>query len=361
MLENFFSFEIKRGTFPSVSYLIAKSDKVLKKGTLGYSVLKPEKIKANVNTIYDLASLTKPLVTACLFGLFFQEKILNPRDKLGKFFSNLTADKKSISLIDLLTHQSGFPDWYPLYLEGRDKEEILDFLLLKLNLQYKPGTKVIYSCLGYIILGNILEKITGKSLDYLAKKHLFEPLNLKNTFFNPPSHLKSNISATEKGNLYEKKKCREKARNYFGWRNGIIWGEVHDQNCYALGGFAGNSGLFSNINDLHILSLQFLKESSLLFKPQIINYFYTNYTSYSYEHRTIGWKLASSSTSSAGNNFSVNSIGHTGFTGTSIWIIPNVQAIFILLTNRIHPEYKEMDFDQIRRKFHDLAWLQFFS
>jgi CubicO group peptidase (beta-lactamase class C family) len=255
----------------------------------------------------------------------------------------------------LLTHQGGLSDWYPLYLEAKDKDEIINFIL-KLPLQIRPGKRVIYSCLGYILLGNILEKITGKNLNELAKEHLFEPLKLKNIFFNPPNNIKSLIAATENGNKYEKEKCGKRGDNYSGWRKGIIWGEVHDHNCYTLGGIAGNSGLFSNINDLHYLALQFIKEYSLLFKPETIDFFYINYTPYSTEHWTMGWKLATSFNSSAGNNFSSQSIGHTGFTGTSLWIDPKKKAIFILLTNRIHPEYKEIDFNQIRKKFHDLAW-----
>ena len=162
-------------------------------------------------------------------------------------------------------------------------------------------------------------------------------------------------AATEKGNIYEKEKCGEKGKNYDGWRKDIIWGEVHDHNCYILNGVAGNSGLFSNIENLHYLALQFLKDYSILFKPETIDLFYTNYTPYSTEYRSIGWKLASSQNSSAGNSFSSQSIGHTGFTGTSLWIDPVRKNIFILLTNRIHPEYKEIDFNQIRKKFHNLA------
>jgi len=103
------------------------------------------------------------------------------------------------------------------------------------------------------------------------------------------------------------------------------------------------------------LALQFLKDYSILFKPETIDLFYTNYTPYSTEYRSIGWKLASSQNSSAGNSFSSQSIGHTGFTGTSLWIDPTRENIFIFLTNRIHPKYKEIDFNQIRKKFHNLA------
>jgi len=355
MIDEFLSRQIKLKIFPSACYLIAKGDKVYRENSLGFSVVEPVKIKANVNTIYDLASLTKPLIIGSLYGLFFQNKIINLSYELNKFYPKIPEEKRSIKIIDLLTHQSGFPAWYPLYFEGKDKHEMMNFILERLPLEAKPGKKVIYSCIGYILLGNILEKITGKNLNELANVFLFEPLKLENTYFNPPTDIRNRIAATEKGNMYEKEKCGEKGKDYNGWRKDIIWGEVHDHNCYILGGAAGNSGLFSNIKDLHSLALQFLKNYSTLFKPETIDLFYTNYTPYSTEHRSIGWKLASSRDSSASNSFSPDSIGHTGFPGTSLWIDPIRENIFIFLTNRIHPKYKEMDFNQIRKKFHDLA------
>ncbi len=355
MIDEFLSSQLKLKIFPGACYLIAKGDRIYRKNCLGFSIIEPIKIKTDINTIYDLASLTKPLVTGSLYGLFFQNKIIKPDDKLNKFYSKISEEKKSIKIIDLLTHQSGFPAWYPLYLEGKDRDEIINFILKKLPLEAKPEKKVIYSCIGYILLGDILEKTSGKGLNELAKEFLFEPLKLKNTYFNPPVNVKNQVAATEKGNIYEKEKCGEKGKNYDGWRKDIIWGEVHDHNCYILNGVAGNSGLFSNIENLHYLALQFLKDYSILFKPETIDLFYTNYTPYSTEYRSIGWKLASSQNSSAGNSFSSQSIGHTGFTGTSLWIDPTRENIFIFLTNRIHPKYKEIDFNQIRKKFHNLA------
>ncbi|MCP2519066.1 serine hydrolase [Candidatus Aminicenantes bacterium AC-708-M15] len=355
MIDEFLSSQIKAGNFPGACYLIAKGERVLKKNCIGFSVIEPVKIKATINTIYDIASLTKPLIIGSLYGLFFQNRILKFDYKLGKFYSSIPEEKKSIKIIELLTHQGGFPAWYPLYLEGKNKKEMIDFILNKLLLEAKPGKKVIYSCIGYILLGDILEKITGKSLNELAKEFLFNPLKLKNTYFNPPGNIRNQIAPTERGNKYEKERCGSKGENYNGWRKTIIWGEVHDHNCYSMGGISGNSGLFSNIEDLHCLALQFLKDYSILFKSEIIDLFYTNYTSYSTEYRSIGWKLASSRVSSAGDNFSRKSIGHTGFTGTSLWIDAEKKGIFIFLTNRIHPEYRDINFNNIRKKFHNLA------
>ncbi|MFQ6083283.1 MAG: serine hydrolase domain-containing protein [Candidatus Aminicenantia bacterium] len=360
MLVRFLSSQIEKGTFPGVSFLIAQGEEILIHEALGYSVVQPIRIKATPQTIYDLASLTKPLVTASLSVLLFQEKAIKPADQLKKFYSGLDSDKKSIELIDLLTHQSGFPDWYPLYLEGQNKEELIDFLL-EIPLQYKPKTKVVYSCLDYILMGDILEKITNQDLEELSQKYLFQPLGLKNTFFNPSYQLKLKIAATEKGNKYEQEKCGQRKKEYNGWRRDIIWGEVHDQNCFALGGAAGNSGLFSNTEEIYCFLVQFIKEKSILFKPDTLDFFYQNYTSHSSEHRSVGWQIASSEQCSAGQHFSPFSIGHTGFTGTSLWIDPSKEAMFIFLTNRLHPEYKEINFNIIRQKFHNLAWQQFIS
>jgi len=201
-------------------------------------------------------------------------------------------------------------------------------------------------------------------LDAIAKTEIFEPLNLKNTFFNPPKDLQKRIAANEKGNEYEKQTCIESgylnpsatAGGSDLFRNYQIWGEVHDGNCHFMNGVSGHAGLFSTAEETFKIAQQFLPNTTQLLKPETCELFRTNFTEEFSEARSIAFQLAATKDSTASAALAKDSFGHLGFTGTSLWIDPEKERIYILLTNRTHA--RSLPFANInnaRRCFHELA------
>jgi CubicO group peptidase (beta-lactamase class C family) len=198
----------------------------------------------------------------------------------------------------------------------------------------------------------------GRQFDEIAKKEIFEPLNLKNTFFNPPAELQKRIAANEKGNEYEKLMCVDLGWDIseYDWRDYQIWGEVHDGNAYFMNGVSGHAGLFSNAFETFKIAQQFLANQTKLLKPETCELFRKNFTEGFNEARSVAFQLAETKNSTASSALTKDSFGHLGFTGTSLWIEPKTERIFILLTNRTHA--RELPFPNInetRRKFHELA------
>jgi len=306
--------------------------------SFGNAQIIPEKIKMNKGTIFDLASLTKPLCTAMAVMRLFEEKEIKLNDPVEKYlleFKNSPTGKKTIK--QLLTHTSGLPAWYPLYILPDDKR--IDYLK-------NAGTednKVVYSCLGYIILSIIIERITRLNLSEYCIKNIFKKLELKNTFFNPPKDIK-NIAPTELGNEHEKEKAKE-----FGdiskirWRDYLIKGEVHDGNCfYAFNGVSGNAGLFSNAEDLSKILRAYLTGEIVKFST--LKMMIKDWTG-GIEKRGVGWWV-----NPYPDILSDSAFGHTGFTGTMVMVEPKKNLTIILLANSVHPAVRLGIMPEIRRK-----------
>ncbi len=348
--------------FPSAVYLVAERGKIVFRDALGFAVVKPERIEAKIDTIYDLASLTKPLVTGLLCAKLIEKGEINLTDKLQtKLRHFLSSNKTEITIENLLTHTSSFPAWHPFYLTFYDenwKNEAVLAQIVKSLLKTSTNSKVIYSDFNFLLLGFILEKFYGMPLDEIAKKEIFEPLELQNTFYNPPRSLQKRIAASEKGNEYEKQTCVDSGFDVSKckWRDYQIWGEVHDGNCYFMDGVSGHAGLFSNAFETFRIAQQFLAEETALLKPETCKLFRTNFTKGLNEARSTAFQLAETENSTASNALSKDSFGHLGFTGASLWIEPESERIFILLTNRTHN--RKLPFENIngvRRKFHQFA------
>ncbi len=210
----------------------------------------------------------------------------------------------------------------------------------------------------FILLGNDLERSDG--LDSLAKDSIFSPLELNRTFYNPPAAFRREIAASEFGNEHEKRTCAEKFPEiripHSAFRDHLIWGEVHDGNAYFMGGVAGHAGLFSTAEGVFKIAQQFLPNTTRILKPETTELFRTNFTKGMNEDRSFAFQLASTKDSTAGTKMPPESFGHLGFTGTSLWIDPVNERIFILLTNRTHNhELPFVNINSVRRKFHDLA------
>jgi CubicO group peptidase (beta-lactamase class C family) len=357
-LSAFLQQHIEAGEFPSAVYLVAERDEIVYEDALGHSVVEPYRVANKLDTIYDLASLTKPLVTTMLCARRIELGELTLDSAVSHYLPEFDrTDKQMITIRELLTHTSGLPAWRPLYLLTEDEPERAAAAIAGLDLEYKPGTRVIYSDLGFIALGVLLERLTGQRIAELAKHEIFEPLKLEHTFFNPEIALQTGIAACETGNAYELEMSKQSgAGEYKNSRQRLIWGEVHDGNAYFLGGAAGHAGLFSTAHETYFLAQQFLGESSKLLNRETCRMFRENMTSGLNEARSIGWQLAATKDSTGGAHLPPDSFGHNGFTGTSLWIDPEHQRIFILLTNRTHAHALPFaNINAVRREFHSVA------
>jgi CubicO group peptidase (beta-lactamase class C family) len=366
--------EIARGTFPSAQFVIGQRGRLVTEGALGHAVLEPEKIPATKDTLYDLASLTKPLVTALLAVLFAERGWLDLSAPAGDYLEELRGtNKRAITLMQLLTHTSGLQAWRPLYLEAQSRNAVVK-AIAGLPLDHSNDTKsapvALYSDLNFILLGFILERLTDERLDKTAQRELFTPLGLRRTMFNPPSDWKGEIAATELGQTHERETVagmkfvcplpeptdeshRQSARRPLR-RKALLWGEVHDGNAWFMEGVSGHAGLFSTAREVFTIARQFTRDSKLL-KAESLALFTRNFTNGVGEARSAGWLLAATKDCSAGPSMPKEAFGHNGFTGTSVWIAAASERIFVLLTNRVHPRVKDLGMKQARQQFHRLA------
>lgn len=349
---------IDAGDFPSTIYLVSEKRRVVFAEALGHAVVEPYRITATLDTLYDLASLTKPFVTGFLCARRIEAGELTLDSAVAHYLPEFErTDRQMITVRQLLTHTSGLPAWRPLYVLAEGERDRAVGAIANEPLEYQPGTRVLYSDLGFITLGFLLERMTGKRLAELARLEIIEPLDLKRTFFNPAGAMQTGIAACETGNAYERETSREfETAGYENWRTHLLWGEVHDGNAHFLGGAAGHAGLFSNAYETWRIAVQFLAEQSELLKPETSRLFRTNMTEGLNEARAIAWQLAVTPESAAGPALPPDSYGHSGFTGTSCWIDPRHERIFILLTNRTHARsFPFANINSVRRRFHSLA------
>jgi len=357
-ISTFLSGRIGAGDFPSAAYLISERGEVAFADALGAAVVKPQRIAATLDTIYDLASLTKPLITGLLCARRVERGEFQLADSLSRYLPEFSGtDKQAITVGQLLTHTSGLPAWRPLYILAAGDPGRTVSAIANLDLEYEPGRRVIYSDLGFILLGSLLERLTGERFAELAQAEVLSPLKLTHTFFNPERAMQTGIAACETGNAYERETCRNTAGDtYSSWREELIWGEVHDGNAHFLGGAAGHAGLFSTAGETHALARQFLATQTSVLKPATCELFRKNLTPGLEEARSFAWQLAETKDSAAGLDLPGDSFGHSGFTGTSCWIDPNHQRTFILLTNRTHDRALPfVNINSVRRQFHSLA------
>jgi CubicO group peptidase (beta-lactamase class C family) len=350
----FLSERIDANDFPSAVYLVAEKGEIVFQDALGHAVVAPERIPATLDTVYDLASLTKPLVTGLLAAMAID------RGEIG-----LETTVGETNVLQLATHTSGMQAWLPLYALA-DSPEDIPRVINQTERTHDLGSHVEYSDLNFIVLSGILGTI-----DTLFERSVVRPLGLTRTGFNPLRSAwadRSMLAASEEGNSYERQTCIEKgyvseAKNPVAappgsgiFRESQIWGEVHDGNAHFMGGVAGHAGLFSTAEEVFKIALQFLPQYTQLLKPETCELFRTNFTKGLNEDRSFAFQLASTKDSTAGTKMSPESFGHNGFTGTSLWIDPVKDRIFVLLTNRTHNHSLPfVNINAVRRQFHDLA------
>ena len=301
-------------------------------GRLSYDEGSPAVIEG---TIYDLASLTKVVATTTMAMILVDEERLDLDSPVQDFLPRFTGEgKEQVTLRHLLTHSSGVDWWAPLYEEVKGKQAYVE-RIQAMDLVYEPGSRAKYSDLGLILLGEILERVAGEPLDTFVRRRVFELLAMTDTRFRPGDELRGRIAPTEND----------------PWRGRILRGEVHDENAYALGGVAPHAGLFSTAGDLARFVQMMINggvfEHHRLISRDTVQHFIRE-AGVPESTRALGWDTKSPEKSSAGTLFSADSYGHTGFTGTSIWIDPTRQLFVILLTNRVHPTRENKLIRQVR-------------
>jgi beta-glucosidase-like glycosyl hydrolase/CubicO group peptidase (beta-lactamase class C family) len=291
------------------------------------------------DTLYDVASLTKVVATTTMAMILVDEGKLDVRKPVSSFIPGFRGGAKDkVTVENLLTHSSGLEAWAPLYKEVHGKDEFLR-KVVAMDLAYEPGTKSVYSDLGFFLLGEVLERVAGEPLDAFVTRRVFEPLGMTSTMFCPSKDLVSCIPPTERD----------------AWRGRLVQGEVHDENAYAVGGVAPHSGLFSTAPDLARFA-QMLLNGGVFENRRIVSRAtverFTRRADVPDSARAYGWGTPSAN-SSAGDLLSSRAFGHTGFTGTSMWIDPERNLFVILLTNRVHPTRENDTIRQVRRQVAD--------
>jgi len=289
-------------------------------GRLSYDAGAPAAVP---DTIYDLASLTKSVVTTTMAMILVDEGKLDLAKPVSAFLPGFTGGAKDkVTVWHLLTHSSGLDWWGPLFRELKGRDAYLG-RIQGMGLTYEPGTKSLYSDLGAFLLGEVLQRVAGESLDAFGRRRIFEPLGMKDTLFRPGPDLLPRIAPTERD----------------PWRGRVLRGEVHDENTFALGGVAPHAGLFGTAPDLARFA-QMLLNGGVYDHHRIVSREtlerFTRRAGVPGSSRALGWDTPSEG-SSAGTLFSSRSFGHTGFTGTSLWVDPDRRLFLVLLTNRVHP------------------------
>ncbi len=345
-IDRFLQHEIDVGSFPGAVYAVGNPHEIEYENALGNSVSVPLRVPASIDTIYDCASITKPLITTAL--------VLQAVDE-GRI--RLDDEFEGFRYRDLLTHTSGLRAWLPLYAyayageRGSGTADLYRNAILEHGPEYPRGTRVVYSDLNFVLLWIALERLYG---DYvaLANERIIERLRLGDAMFRPPSSLRPRIAATEWGQRWERVMCADRKIVFDGFRDGLVWGETHDGNSYYAGGTAGNAGLFATARAVYGIARGWL--DGTLVPPALLAESTRNFTEGLEENRGLGWILSFPKHSATGM-LSPRAFGHTGFTGTSVFIDPDRERVMVLMTNRVHPVAGPVAMQKIRGEFHRLA------
>jgi CubicO group peptidase (beta-lactamase class C family) len=323
-IERVIGEEIEKGNFPGAVVLVGKQDDILYWEAFGNEVIEPREEPIDKNTVFDLASLTKPIATATSIMILRDRKAIELDDYVGTYLSAFACNgKEEVRIKHLLTHTSGLPaymsaDKLKEQFGSPCPEKVIE-KICELEAISKPGEEFRYSCLGYITLAKIVEAVSGKSIGDFSRENIFTPLGMKRTGYNPPDSWRNDVAATQivDGQL--------------------IRGTVHDPLAKLMRGVSGNAGLFSNAYDLSIYCRMLLNDGTWngirVLSPEAV----TMLTTPQVYGRAYGFDVNSSYSSVKGSYASEKAFCHTGYTGTSIVCDPVCKAFVIILTNRIHP------------------------
>ncbi|MFH1739837.1 MAG: serine hydrolase [bacterium] len=355
---------------PGAAILLAKDGKVIRRHAFGYARLYGERIQSDdtepsytkqhirmlTTTVFDLASLTKMVATTTSILILMEQGKIDLDEPVFRYLPEFgEAGKERVTVRHLLTHTSGLPAGLDLY-RLCDRPSKVFPMICDQELDAPPGYQRIYSDLGFIILGILVEEVAGQSLDRFARQNIFEPLGMRDTCFCPSPRMRLRCAATEYSSLHER----------------FLVGEVHDENAYKMGGVAGHAGLFSTVDDLAVFCQMILNGGAygntrilrsdtvqLMLTPQLAPEILERGSGFLRgREQLIGWWQmgAKPEITSSGGLPSKSAFGHSGFTGTTIWIDPEQQLFAILLTNAVHPSRNTCDRGRVRRAFYGSVW-----
>ena len=325
---------------PGATIAVVRRGKILLLKGYGRTDWAPSAPAATDSTMYDMASLTKVVATTTAAMMLEEEGKLNIDRTVASYLPEYDVpDKRAITVRMLLTHASGIRSNHPLWKEAKGREQYFAGMV-KWPLVREPGSAVEYTDWNMVLMQFIIERLTGQTLDQFVQARVFGPLGMRDTQYNPPETLKPRIAPTETEDF----------------RGGQVWGVVHDETAWVLGGVSGNAGLFSSARDLAVFMQMLLNGGSYggtqLIKPSTV----ARWTARQRPDasRALGWDTPSPQ-SSAGRFFSLRSFGHTGFTGTSIWADPERELFVVLLTNRVNPTRDNQKIGPLRRAVADIV------
>ena len=342
----------RQGVYPGAVLLVARGDEMVLFKAVGHCSLSPEMAPMRKDTIFDLASLTKPLATTLGIMKLVDQRCLNLDEPLTNLLPlEFPGDKKAMTPRLLLCHCSGLADWEPFYLElskyrPKDRKKTLRDWIIERPLAYPTGGGCLYSDLGFMVLEWVIEEAIRMPMHLFLLRYFYEPLSLKRTSLGGVALL----------NRFER--LQFAATEDCPWRKKILRGEVHDENSFAVGGYSGHAGLFGTAGDVYILAqmlgAHFRGDQQDYFKPQTVRTFFKQQDIVNGSSWALGWDTPSPGNSSSGNHLSRNSVGHLGFTGTSIWMDLDQDIIIIFLTNRVHPTRDNEKIKAFRPRLHDV-------
>jgi serine-type D-Ala-D-Ala carboxypeptidase len=343
---------VEEHAFPGASFAITRGDELVALKGVGRFTYDSASPAVDVETIWDLASVTKVIATTAVAMILYERGELDlemPLAGVVPEFAHGSADPRrgEVTLRMLLAHSSGLPSYYRMYEHCRTREELLQ-ACHGCELDADPGTRAEYSDIGFILLGLALERIAGEGLSQFCRRKIFGPLGMPETTFNPPAGWHNRIPPSEDDQRF---------------RQRVIQGEVNDENAFVMGGVAGHAGAFSTalnvarfghamLQGCRTLPLQGRVRNNPILRPETIELFTQRESSPPGTCRALGWDTPSQP-SQSGKHFSPTSFGHLGFTGTSLWCDPERQISVTLLTNRTWPDRSCEKIKQVRPKFHD--------
>ena len=355
---------VREGVFPGAVVLVKHAGEVVYRKAHGYRSLEPEHTPLHEDIVFDLASLTKPLATTVALMRLVAEKKVRLEDRISRFFPNFgTYGKAPITVRQLLSHASGLPAGHPYCQELRKRKRKVgqlatlgsrsarNFIYAQIQrekIENEPGSCAVYSDLGFILLGALVEDMSGMGLDQYCWEKIYRPLGMRATGFINLEVIRQKKVKAATEMIAPTERCP--------WRKRVLCGEVHDDNAYAMGGVAGHAGLFAPIDDVDRLVSCLVEchaDAHAFLPADILREFWPVDETVPGSTWACGWDTPSSHGSSAGQLFSPHSVGHLGFTGTSIWIDLEHKIHVIMLSNRVHPRRKNDKIQTFRPVLHN--------
>ncbi len=348
---------IAAGRFPGAVASWGRGDAAPSGCFAGRAEVRPTARDVTADTWFDLASLTKPLVTTTVALLAFRAGVMAPRTTVGEVLRETAGSPVgNLDVHSLLTHTSGLPAWLPFYCLADGRRENTPRVLERIALEFEPGEQVVYSCVGFVILGLMLEQLSGNSLDQVFQRQVVAPTGLGDDLgFNPDPGRRS-LAAGAFLPSAERRLVLELGFDP-KWIPAVAMGRPDDGNARFFGGVAGNAGLFGTARGVRRLAGEYAGVGAGHLTPDDVHPAVTSQTPGGRQERGYGWQIATTAGSSAGSGLPATAFGHTGFTGVSVWAEAAHGGVWVLLTNRNHPAQRGVDLHPVRRRFHALAVL----